>query len=52
MCPYNHGCRGNTVTIIYSEHVFEDLGIQHAISMRHIVIYGLLGSTIFFYIIS
>jgi len=32
--------------------VFVALVIQHALHMRHIVIYGLSGSTIFFHIIS
>jgi len=32
--------------------VFAALGIQHATRMRHIVIHGLSGSTIFFHIIS
>ena len=32
--------------------VFVASGIQHAMRMRHIVIYGLASSTIFFYIIS
>ena len=32
--------------------MFVALGIQHAVRMRHIVICGMTGSTIFFYIIS
>ena len=31
--------------------VFVALGIQHAMRMNHIVICGLRGSTIFFYIV-
>ena len=36
----------------YSESVFVALGIEHAMRMRHIFIYGLLGSTIYFHLIS
>ena len=43
---------GDTVSVTYSERVFVDLGIHHAMRMRHIVICHLLGSTIFFHIIS
>jgi len=32
--------------------VFVDLGIQHAMRMRHIVIYGVPRFTLFFHIIS
>jgi len=48
----NHCCSGKAISITYSEYVFVDLGIQHAMRMRHTVICGLPGSTIFFYIIS
>jgi len=56
---YNLKLRGFRATIVaveigitYSECVFIALGIQHTMSMRHIVIRGLLGSTTFFHIIS
>jgi len=48
----NHCCLGKAIIITYSECVFVALGIQHAIGMRQIVIYGLPGSTIIFHIIS
>jgi len=40
------------ITFIYSECVSVALVIQRAMSIRHIVIFGLPRSTIFFYIIS
>jgi len=48
----NHCCSGKTISITYSESVFVALGIQRRMHMRHIVIYGLPGSTVFFHIIS
>jgi len=41
-----------TISIAYGESVFVALVIQHAMRMRHIVVYGLHGSTAFFHIIS
>jgi len=38
-------------SLTYSERVIVTLVIQHATDMRHVVICGLSGSTIFFYII-
>ena len=37
---------------MYSEYVFVALGSQYAMCMRHIAIYGLPGSKVFFHIIS
>ena len=48
----NHCCSGNTISITYSECVSVALVIQHAMHMRHIVIYGLPLSTKFFHMIS
>jgi len=47
----NHCCSGKAINITYSECVFVDLDIQHAMHMCT-VISGLPGSTIFFHIIS
>jgi len=51
-CSGNHFCSGKVISITYSEYVFVGLDIQHAIRMRHIVINGLPGSTIFFHFTS
>ena len=48
----NHCCSRKGISIVYSECVFLDLGIQHAMRTRHIVICDLPGSTIFLNIIS
>jgi hypothetical protein len=44
----NHCCSGKAVSNTYSECVFVALGMQHAMRMRHIVICGLTGCSIFF----
>ena len=47
----NYCCSGKTISITHSECVFVDLGIQHAMRMRHIVICGQTGPATFFHII-
>jgi hypothetical protein len=49
---YNHAYSGTSINITYSESIFVALGTQHSMGMRHIVICGLPGSTLVFYIIS
>lgn len=49
---FNHCCSGKSVTIIYTEGGFIALGIEYAMHMRHNLICGPSGSTIFFNIIS
>ena len=44
----NNYCSLKAISITYSEFVFLALGIHHAV--RRVVIYGLLGCTIFFHI--
>ena len=43
----NHCCSGKALSIIYSDCMFVDSGIQHAMRLRHNVICGVTGSTIF-----
>ena len=45
----NHCCSGKTISITYPEYVFVALGIQHAMGVRHIVICGLAGFTLFYH---
>jgi hypothetical protein len=47
-----HCCSGKAISISYSECVFADFGVQHAMLMYHTVIRGLPVSTIFFHISS
>jgi hypothetical protein len=49
---YNHCCSGKAISMVYSECVSVTLVIQRAMRMRHIVICGLSGWTVFFQIIS
>ena len=44
----HHYCSVKAISMTNSERVFVALGIQHAMCMRHIVIWGLRGSTKFF----
>ena len=45
------GC-GKAISITYSKRAFVDFGIQHVRCLRHIVICGLSGCTIFLYVTS
>jgi len=44
----NYSCSGKAIRITQHECVFVALGIQHAMRMRRIFIYGLSGSTTVF----
>ena len=44
--------RGKSIITTYFECVFVVFGVQLAMRMRHVLIFGLLGSTIFVHIIS
>jgi hypothetical protein len=48
VCSCNHCCIGEAISVTYSEFVSVALGIQYAMRMRHIVVFGLFGCTIFF----
>jgi len=50
VCSCNHCCCRKAISFTHSEHVFVDLGIQHAMHTYHIVICGLPGFIIFFHI--
>jgi len=47
----NHCCSGKAMSITQTVCAFVSFGIQQALSMRHIIIYGLPRSTTFFHII-
>jgi len=49
---YNVTLRRATRNVTYAECVFVAVGILDVMRMRHIIICGLPGSTVFFYILS
>jgi len=48
---FDQCCSGKAISTTYSECAFVELGFQHVMSMRHIVICGLLGYNTFLCII-
>jgi hypothetical protein len=50
--PYNHYCSEKAIIMTYSDGVFVAFGTQCAMRMRHIVICGQAGSTVFFHLVS
>jgi len=48
----NRCFRGKAISITHSEYVSVAVVIQYAMRMRHIVVCGVAGSTIFYHVIS
>ena len=48
----NHSCLGKVISIKHFQRKYVALVVQDAMRMRHVVICGLFGSTIFFHIIT
>jgi hypothetical protein len=49
---FNHCCSGNVISITCSEGMIVVLGVHQAKYLRHFVVCGLHGCTLFFHIIS